>query len=376
MLRCAIVPDRHVSRLPAPSHRVLRLGDLILKDLEDAIGILPIEADEMLDEIAEQQRLLAGHRMDVNHRMFGFVDGGSEDLAMTSDGLRGRLGPGGGIVIGVGVDRAQTLDQRLERRGQPFIGGDRIRPEGVAARGRDHQRAQDRRGGEGGQEGDVRMPLRRGLTLTRVEFEQEARPLRHRHGRASTGTVAARASSARRIWAWRVWSSGKCQISAAEMMCAAAGPSAKTYLSASSAAGALCPLGWKPSQASKGSARPMPIAGPALVARLKTEKNRPVRLWPVDSSCASATSATIARSIRLPEPCVSPCATASAISSQSISGKTASRAMLIAACASSPAIAVSRLPSRRPIASQIGPAATPNTNCSRYSPLAHCGRPM
>src|SRR5260364_377705 len=76
----AVVPDRDVALLPAPAHGVLRRGDVGLEQVEQLLTVGLTDADKALDEIAEQQRALAGLRMHANDRMLGLVDRAGEHL--------------------------------------------------------------------------------------------------------------------------------------------------------------------------------------------------------------------------------------------------------------------------------------------------------
>lgn len=65
MLGGSIIPDGDVATPPAPPHGVFRGRYVGLEQLVKFCGIALGQADEALHEIAEQQRLLPGFRMDA-----------------------------------------------------------------------------------------------------------------------------------------------------------------------------------------------------------------------------------------------------------------------------------------------------------------------
>ena len=116
---CPRSPGR---RAPAPAHRVLQPGHRALEQVEDVGGVVGVQADEPLDEVTGQQRALAGLRVHPDQRVLGLEHLGDELVAVgllgdvdAADALLVTLG---GVVVQVGVHRPQTLDQRLQRRGQ------------------------------------------------------------------------------------------------------------------------------------------------------------------------------------------------------------------------------------------------------------------
>ncbi len=52
VLRRLIVPNGDIASAPTPAHRVLRLGDLVIKQLNEQFGVAPAQADEALYERA------------------------------------------------------------------------------------------------------------------------------------------------------------------------------------------------------------------------------------------------------------------------------------------------------------------------------------
>src|SRR5438093_3310446 len=132
VLGCAIVPDGDVARAPAPAHNILRPGDVILENGEQPLGIGAVETNEILHEVADDERTLATLRMHAHDRMLRLVNGRGEDVAMMLAILTVRS-EHLGIVVEIGVDGPEIVDQRLERLGQLLIGRDGIGPFGGGA---------------------------------------------------------------------------------------------------------------------------------------------------------------------------------------------------------------------------------------------------
>src|SRR6266850_7237847 len=72
MLRSAIVPNGDIASLPAPAHRVFRLGYVILKNGHEMPRIRAVETHKPLQVEPDQQRALAGLRMNCEHGVLGF----------------------------------------------------------------------------------------------------------------------------------------------------------------------------------------------------------------------------------------------------------------------------------------------------------------
>src|SRR3984957_15236312 len=76
MLGRAVVPHRDVAEFPVPSNCVLQPCDPILEDPEQCLRLGAVDPENRLDEVAEQQRPLAGLRMNPHHRVMSLVMGG------------------------------------------------------------------------------------------------------------------------------------------------------------------------------------------------------------------------------------------------------------------------------------------------------------
>ena len=129
-----------------------------LEEIEQLLAVAFVEADEALHEVAEQQGVLAGLRVDLHHGMLGLVDGSGEDFVeMLAVGVGGaRLH---GIIVGVAVHRPQAAGELAQRRRQILVGRDRVGEHRVATELGNHHPAQDREFGMGVDERDVGVPL-------------------------------------------------------------------------------------------------------------------------------------------------------------------------------------------------------------------------
>ncbi|MCY1173289.1 hypothetical protein D9M73_134450 [compost metagenome] len=198
MLRRAIVPDHHIALAPAPAHGVFQPRHIALQDVVNPLRFGRRHAQDALDEPTEQQIALAAFGMHAHHGMFDLVNGRGENVLVQVDFALGRLGPLGGIVIGIAVDRAQPVGEQAQFLGQVLIGRRRVRPHRVAARCRDRHRAQDRSEGIAINEGHVGMPLVGAATELGIEFKQEfAAPARHRRMRDRLAEALAKRLMAR-----------------------------------------------------------------------------------------------------------------------------------------------------------------------------------
>lgn len=132
MLVSTVVPDSDVAYLPAPPHGIFRGSDVGLEHLVEFGGIALGKADEALHEIAEQQRLLPGFRMDAHDRMLGLVDRRCENflevLLLFGCGARAH----GCVVVGIAMNSPQIVRQYFERRRQILVRGVRVGPDRVA----------------------------------------------------------------------------------------------------------------------------------------------------------------------------------------------------------------------------------------------------
>src|SRR3954451_12828610 len=71
VLRGAVVPHRHVARLPAPPDRVLQTRDVALQEVDDLPRVRAAQADQPLREAAEQEGAFARLRVDPDDRVLG-----------------------------------------------------------------------------------------------------------------------------------------------------------------------------------------------------------------------------------------------------------------------------------------------------------------
>src|SRR3954451_10865986 len=158
----AVVPDRQVAGLPLPAHCVVEVCYAVLQELEERGGFRGAETDEAPYEVTQDQRALAGLRVDADHWVFGLEELGLELLVVllelhidTADPALVRVP---GIVVDVAVHGPELVDQCLQRPRQIGVRRDRVGPRGRAAvRGqRDGPEQADR--GDPIDEGHVGVP--------------------------------------------------------------------------------------------------------------------------------------------------------------------------------------------------------------------------
>ncbi len=179
MLGGAVVPDRDVADLPVPAHGVLQPLHVALEERQQGPAVGAGDALDPLGEGAEQQVLLAGHRVDPDHRVLGLERGRDEDLPEQVGDLGvvrqlGAQGQARRVVVVVGVHGAQRLGQHLQRLRQVLVRGGGVGPHGRAAGRRQLQGAEDRGLGVGGDEGDVGVPVVGAHALGGVQLEDVA----------------------------------------------------------------------------------------------------------------------------------------------------------------------------------------------------------
>jgi|SRR5579871_3543205 len=113
VLGSAIIPNGHIARGPAPAHSVLEARDVTLQKREQLCGVALRQAGEATQEGSQQQRPLAGMRMNAHHRMLRFVNRRGEQLEVLSQRTVIRLGRDR-IVVSVAVDGPQAIDEIAE----------------------------------------------------------------------------------------------------------------------------------------------------------------------------------------------------------------------------------------------------------------------
>ncbi len=181
VLRGAVVPDGHVVLLPAPAHGVLQPRHAVLQQLEEPRRLGGREPLDALDEVAQQQRALARHRVHVHQRMLGLVHLRGEHVAVVAQARFVHYQAVGAVVVVVAVHGPQAVGQALEVFGQALVGRGGVGPHGVAAIGRHGDGAQDAVLGERVQEGHVGVPgIGAAAALGGVQLE-DARAFARRH---------------------------------------------------------------------------------------------------------------------------------------------------------------------------------------------------
>ncbi|OMP13934.1 hypothetical protein COLO4_00594, partial [Corchorus olitorius] len=182
MLRGAVIPDRHIPRLPAPAHGVLQLRHMPLQHREQVLRVRQRIAFDALDEVPQLQCTFTTDRVYPHHRVLGLVDGRGEHLAITFKLGRVDIGLDARVVIFVAVHRPQLVGQLAQRLGQFLVGRRRVGPDGIASGSRRHHAAQDRGLGVGIDEGYVGVPGVGPLAFGTVQLQQVAGAVHHWHG--------------------------------------------------------------------------------------------------------------------------------------------------------------------------------------------------
>ena len=183
VLRRAVVPDRDVAGRPTPPHRVFRRDHVALQQREQMCRIGARQPDDPLHEVAQQQRALAGFRMDVHDRMLGLVQRRRERVAEALRFFLRCRRTSRGIVVLVRMHGPQPIREVAQFRRQVAIGRHGVGPQRIAA-GRS---ARPPRAGSTRRisvdERHVGMPGIRAPATRRIDLEQIGRTVLHRHRR-------------------------------------------------------------------------------------------------------------------------------------------------------------------------------------------------
>ena len=131
MLGRAVVPDGNATGLPLVVHHELGLLQPFEQEVEDAAGLVPVDADDVAGEVGIDKHALAArvgvgadHRM--QHRLEG-LDGGDQRIVATRTQ---RLAEPRHLPA---VHGAQAFEVFLQPRRQPVVGLAGAGPAGVAA---------------------------------------------------------------------------------------------------------------------------------------------------------------------------------------------------------------------------------------------------
>ena len=112
MLGGAVIPDHHITFLPAPAHGVVDMGNAVMEQANQLLGIVAAHTLNIFDKVAQQQTSFARFRVNANQRMFSFINFGSELFAIALEtGLIGTARRR--IVINIGVQGAQVVRKLL-----------------------------------------------------------------------------------------------------------------------------------------------------------------------------------------------------------------------------------------------------------------------
>ena len=132
--------------------------------------------DHLLGEPTQQEGVLAGFRMDPDHRMLRLEHRRHERAHVVDLFGSHAAGRGGDVhspvVLSVGMDAAQLFSHGPDARAQVLVPGDRVGPQRVAAHLGDDHRPQDGKGGWPLDEGHVGVPVVGRRSSPRVEIEE------------------------------------------------------------------------------------------------------------------------------------------------------------------------------------------------------------